>query len=114
LGFSGGQGVATSMGALSVLLPREAAISLAVALFFYLITRRLSLSGWFAKPQNFGGFAGYIAFVFLTFWIWEPWPPRIALIMVSLALLVRQIEKLKKGGAYLADLIQQVLKRGGE
>jgi acyl-phosphate glycerol 3-phosphate acyltransferase len=93
LRFSGGQGLATSIGVILPLLPREFGVALGLGLLGALLATLLKLSGWFGSRLHMGGLFAFSGLI-VTAILWAPcWELKLLPIFVGLVVVLRQVQK---------------------
>ena len=105
LSFQGGQGIATSLGAITPLLYREVGLAILVGVVVGFLSKPLSLPGWFSSGRAAGGFVGYTLFVVLVFILESSWVMRGMVIGLCGVLLIKQIEGVITRRGYMRELI---------
>jgi len=105
LNFKGGQGMATSLGAITPLLPLEVGIAIVVGLIAGFLSKFFSLPGWFKTKRAAGGFVGVALFFILVFVFEISWALRVMVIAWGIILLIKQIEGVVTRKGYMRELI---------
>lgn len=109
LSFQGGQGIATSLGAITPLLPLEVGLAILAGVIAGFLSGFLSLPGWFSSKRATGGFVGLTFFVVLVFVFELSWAPRVMVICWCIILLFKQIEGTVTRKGYMRELIVDVI-----
>lgn len=93
LGFSGGQGLAASVGVMLPLLPRELGVAIVFGLLGALVATLFKLPGWFRLRLHMGGLFAFSSLI-TTSILWEPsWELKLLPLFVGLVVTLRQVQK---------------------